>query len=1086
MTACLSALTLLTCLAADGDFAFVTSAPPGSVVVARAPAGTIGPLEAYVPGAAGGLALPSQWSPDLPDAPLAFWLPVGTAAETVRLRRSTTPAVAAGGPRLQLSRDGEQLTVTSDSYEVVHRPDEQAGLPSSVRLLPDGPIVTGFNYNDRVYDPTLGGYILRYDPQPTIEVLASGPLRVVIRTTASYLKQDGTAPDSRPQATYTFTYLAGSPRVEVAAYATQTSTFAWQQLHIIEWNFADPPSKTVVGDALAEPLTLSNTEKTSNSRWAGLDLDGRLFGLTCPDRLLIYDGIGGYGFYLHGPWVEWNGLEHRNQVTMLLDGDPRAVARYTAEAPAGTAPATLAALPLDLLESARALRGNAEQRGQAVTWLANLAEQLAKADRVDAAKALLAAVPGAGRVDARAAAAVAGLQALVSADVALAMDGPQLVSFYDLRAGRELLATPIVPWTLQEQRDGSDVLDLPAPAASETKYDPGANALTVTATQSAADGAFVTRFWVKLDGPKATLRLRVLPDSPAALWQVRFPNLRLAQLSVTGADDHVFYPRGPGEVVRDPWQTGAQHGGRYPSGWSTMQYLAHWDPRGGLYVGVEDPVASTKDVNFTAAEGRGSLRFGCDWPVPDMGQQGVGWAQPGQVTLELFRGDWYDAALLYRRWAEAEAEWWPARVQAKATPYAVNDLAVWAQASGHPYEPEDVVARMRRYTEWLGVPSGVHWYNWHEIPFDVQYPHYNPSKPRVDEGTREMRANDVYVMPYINARLWDIGTDDFETVARPAATQQQNGEPYIETYGSGAELAPMCPATDLWQNKVREIVEWLQHDIGVNGVYLDQVAAAAPVLCMNPDHGHPLGGGSWWNEQGYWPLLEKVRATMPPGAFLTTECNGEPFMQYFDGYLTWHWQYNGAVPAFSAVYADQIFMFGRAYRGGDTRDLADRMKTAQALVFGEQLGWIDTGIVDRPAGAFFRDCVRLRSALTPFLSGGRMLRPPALIGDIPEVTADWQWVGNWPVTTAALQVGAWRSRDRAESVIIVANTSDAPVSVDYVVDAAELGFAAGSVLTATPLDAERPYTPERWAAGSRQSWAVPGEAVRAWVVAAAQ
>ncbi|HAZ64602.1 MAG TPA: hypothetical protein DCZ72_13465, partial [Armatimonadetes bacterium] len=214
--------------------------------------------------------------------------------------------------------------------------------------------------------------------------------------------------------------------------------------------------------------------------------------------------------------------------------------------------------------------------------------------------------------------AAAGLQALVSADVALAMDGPQLVSFYDLRAGRELLAAPIVPWTLQEQRDGSDVLDLPAPAASETKYDPGANALTVTATQSAADGAFVTRFWVKLDGPKATLRLRVLPDSPAALWQVRFPNLRLAQLSVTGADDHVFYPRGPGEVVRDPWQTGAQHGGRYPSGWSTMQYLAHWDPRGGLYVGVEDPVASTKDVNFTAAEGRGSLRFGCDWPGPDI------------------------------------------------------------------------------------------------------------------------------------------------------------------------------------------------------------------------------------------------------------------------------------------------------------------------------------------------------------------------------------------------------------------------------------------------------------------------------------
>jgi len=78
---------------------------------------------------------------------------------------------------------------------------------------------------------------------------------------------------------------------------------------------------------------------------------------------------------------------------------------------------------------------------------------------------------------------------------------------------------------------------------------------------------------------------------------------------------------------------------------------------------------------------------------------------------------------------------------------------------------------------------------------------------------------------------------------------------------------------------------------------------------------------------------------------LTTECNAEPFVKWFDGYLTWHWQHDGQVPAFPAVYGGAIQMFGRAYRGGPTKDLALRMKAGQQLVFGEQIGWIDPNIV---------------------------------------------------------------------------------------------------------------------------------------------
>jgi hypothetical protein len=81
---------------------------------------------------------------------------------------------------------------------------------------------------------------------------------------------------------------------------------------------------------------------------------------------------------------------------------------------------------------------------------------------------------------------------------------------------------------------------------------------------------------------------------------------------------------------------------------------------------------------------------------------------------------------------------------------------------------------------------------------------------------------------------------------------------------------------------------------------------------------------------------------------LTTECNAEPFICWFDGYLTWHWQHNGQVPAFPAVYGGTIQMFGRAYRGGATKELALRMKAGQQLVFGEQIGWFDPGQAGEP------------------------------------------------------------------------------------------------------------------------------------------
>ena len=311
-------------------------------------------------------------------------------------------------------------------------------------------------------------------------------------------------------------------------------------------------------------------------------------------------------------------------------------------------------------------------------------------------------------------------------------------------------------------------------------------------------------------------------------------------------------------------------------------------------------------------------------------------------------------------------------------------------------------------------------------------------------------------MPYINGRLWDTrdrGLEDFQftSVALPAATKNEKGEPYTEMYsskesdGSRVRLAVMCPSTRLWQDRIGSIVDRLFRQCGVKGVYIDQIAAAAPRLCFDRQHGHPLGGGHWWTA-GYWRLLEAVRQKKPADRMLTTECNAEPYVRWMDGYLTWHWQHNGQVPAFPAVYGGSIQMFGRAYRGGDAKDLALRMKAGQQLVFGEQIGWISPNVVrEKPNAAFLKQVVGLRWRFRRYFFAGQMERPPRLIGKIPQVRADWQWSGPWWVTTDAVLTGAWRLPREDKLVLLFVNVGDQPVTATLRFDASHYGLSSGKL-----------------------------------------
>ncbi|MCX7598588.1 MAG: DUF6259 domain-containing protein [Armatimonadetes bacterium] len=950
--------------------------------------------------------------------------------------------------QLKVTRANGAVVVDNGYVRVTFDPRKQGGLPSRWEFLATGKVFENFNNNDAVFKPEIGRLHLRNDPQARVELVAAGPLRALVRVMARYVREDGTPPASNPRAVYEYSFFAGSPFIVLNARVSQDTPFDWNELHIVEINFPGEDFTHWAHVGGTQPL---KAEKKSHScqEWGAL-ADGPEGPnvIAIMGRPLIYDGRGEYGTYIHGPWFNWVSKEIQRDVILYASGDPQAL-HWLRE---GLVPPRVmrARVSTPALEKALdKLSAATGPDGPRWRWAGALLAEFSRHHLPLAQPLAESAVKFVARKQSAAAWLAKSLPGTVCLDngvLGLAWRTGEggvgrITSLFDLRAGRELLNPDGPPlWSLSlEDADGKTITADALSPTSAVKADTQAKKLTVQwhplrseeAQAQVKDSLVITMTADLARNGALRLLASVKNDSPLTIAELTWPQLVFGPLGGEVWDDVFVAALDAGVMWTNPYETFQGIGGSlYPNGWLDIPLMTLYDKQGGLVFMAQDPYGSQKYIEAAGDPSRQAVRMAFRWPAPGHTVAGNDLTPSGRVEIApLAAGqDWYDAAMVYRAWAEREAQWWPARGKSGRpdTPEWMLDLPVWALGGG---APSDCVAAVKAFREYMGVPCGFHWYNWHQIPFDVNYPHYFPVKEGFAEGVRELQAAGVRVMPYINGRLWDTGNDDFATLAFPAAAKKRDGTNYIEEYGSGAKLAPMCPTTQLWQETVQGIVKRLVGpEYGVDGVYIDQVAAAAPAPCYDKSHGHPLGGGHWWTTQGYWPMLQKLRADLArefPGKMLTTECTAEPYLHCFDGYLSWHWQDDNAVPLFPAIYGDKIRLFSRAYGAAGDVDLVHRMKMAQQFVFGEQLGWIDPNVIkEEKAGPYLRSLAQTRWRLREYFRG-RMMRPPVVEGDVERIQGDWQWGGVRMVTLAAVQAGAFRAED-GRVAVVVTNFSDNP------------------------------------------------------------
>jgi len=215
-------------------------------------------------------------------------------------------------------------------------------------------------------------------------------------------------------------------------------------------------------------------------------------------------------------------------------------------------------------------------------------------------------------------------------------------------------------------------------------------------------------------------------------------------------------------------------------------------------------------------------------------------------------------------------------------------------------------------------------------------------------------------------------------------------------------------------------------------VYIDQITAAHPVRCFNPNHGHPIGGGRFWVD-GYRKLLDLVRAKLPKDHMITSEEDAECWIDQFDALLLVNTPITAGtpIPLFPAVYSGRTVVFGFLYFPKDDleRSLPFRAKMARCFVYGSQLGWIQPKLIMQPEFAkeaeFLRNLAQCRRSGHKYLTYGKFLGLLSVRGDNPRVKGEGSgsFGGSYKIDLPAVMASAWQSEDGREA-IAVANMSD--------------------------------------------------------------
>lgn len=456
----------------------------------------------------------------------------------------------------------------------------------------------------------------------------------------------------------------------------------------------------------------------------------------------------------------------------------------------------------------------------------------------------------------------------------------------------------------------------------------------------------------------------------------------------------------------------------------------------GIYIAAHDAQQRIKHMRHSGA----AVAF--HTPVENAGV--IGKAAEGPcyaVTLEAFVGDWWQAAAIYRRWAMRQP--WTSKgpiAGRKDFPKAMAETDFWI--SFHLLQTVDSFSNavMRIVKGMEGANLGLRFYRWYagceRSNMCLNFPENFPVRYGVRECVDLFRRNGVVVMPYTNPHILDAKLELFRYAGRDAC-KKENGEWYNEPYTGGPygrhPFAVMCPAAKDWQDTVAHFSDRLFEETGANAIYYDQVGCSPPRLCFAPEHGHSLGGGTWWYE-GRRKYLERAhRDYSSRNIPVTFEGSGDGYMDVCDGHLVVTRVTAEDVPFFPAVYSGYAIYFG--IRQNVRATAYDQVFTimGREFLWGLINGWNwDWPTQDRKIDPRNAEAARLfalaHSRARDFLVYGSLEGDFIPLSPVKKRPFEWKmfWRGEYCEKGEIPELAGtwWRSADGNRKALFVVNMTD--------------------------------------------------------------
>ena len=523
--------------------------------------------------------------------------------------------------------------------------------------------------------------------------------------------------------------------------------------------------------------------------------------------------------------------------------------------------------------------------------------------------------------------------------------------------------------------------------------------------------------------PNSRWKINITGLGSLRIEKVRFPRVAYIRRQ---DNERLAVPQWMGELTKDPRAAiNSRPGGQrrlewpYP-GTLSMQCLAFYKENGpGLYLASNDTASYRKAFAFW---GNASRQIGCELlHNPENIEPPRKYYSPGyDAVLGTFSGDWFTAAERYREWGTKQEWATGSRLNRGLVPDWLLKTGFWVWNRG---KSEGVLKPAQILHQAMEIPVSIFWHWWHGCAYDTGFPEYLPPREGTGpfkEAVADAHKEGVKLIVYMNQRLWGMTTKSWtEKGADKYAVKGLDGKIRPEIYNTYTmqPTATMCIATSFWRDTYAGIAEEAVIDLDVDGIYMDQ--ACSSLLCYDPVHGHPLGGGTFL-VNGFRMLSNDIRqrTAETKKVLLAGEGSGEAWLPYLDLMLTLQvsreryaqpgdgWQ---VIPFFQSVYHDCGVTYGNyssltippydelwpaEFAPKEPLELLDRkyasqfyLEQARTFAWGSQptlANFLPPQLEQRKEEMeYLMKLARVRYNHLQYLLHGRFLRPPQI--KLPEV-----------------------------------------------------------------------------------------------------